>query len=204
MRICSIEGCGKKHSGKGLCKAHYNKEHHKVYYYRPEIREHKRQYKKKHNALPETKEHKKAYTKDWRARPEVIKHTKEYKSQPWVKEYERKRKREYDNSPMGIAVMLCSVAKKRAQKRNINFNLTTDYVYSILPVPLVCPLLNITLTHGNKKAQAASPTLDRIKPELGYIQGNVMVISYLANMIKSTATANQIMLVAQNLKKLGF
>jgi uncharacterized protein YejL (UPF0352 family) len=41
-----------------------------------------------------------------------------------------------------------------------------------------------------------SPQLDRLVPELGYVVGNVAVISRLANTIKSNATPQQIRAVA--------
>ena len=52
------------------------------------------------------------------------------------------------------------------------------------------------------KAQADnSPTLDRIIPERGYVKGNVVVISALANRIKTNANVRQIELVAEWLRK---
>jgi len=38
--------------------------------------------------------------------------------------------------------------------------------------------------------------LDRLNPKLGYVPGNVTVISYLANMIKYNATPKQLQKVA--------
>lgn len=35
----------------------------------------------------------------------------------------------------------------------------------------------------------SSPSLDRLRPELGYVRGNICVISNLANRIKSNATS---------------
>jgi hypothetical protein len=42
-----------------------------------------------------------------------------------------------------------------------------------------------------------SPSLDRRVPELGYVKGNVEVISMKANAIKSYAAPEEIMLVAR-------
>ena len=47
-----------------------------------------------------------------------------------------------------------------------------------------------------------SPTLDRIIPKLGYIKGNVQVVSALANRIMSDATVNQVMAVAKHYEKI--
>lgn len=85
--------------------------------------------------------------------------------------------------------------KTRAKRLGVPFNLTVDYLRSIHTD--VCPVLGIPLKRnvgGNPTDN--SPTLDRIVPELGYIEGNVMIISKLANQIKSSATPDQIRRVA--------
>ena len=49
---------------------------------------------------------------------------------------------------------------------------------------------------GNGKIVPESPSLDRIVPHLGYIEGNVAVISSRANNIKSYATWQEIKMVS--------
>ena len=51
-------------------------------------------------------------------------------------------------------------------------------------------------TRGRCWPGPGSPTLDRIVPSLGYVPGNVVVISHKANSIKSNATAAEIRAVA--------
>jgi hypothetical protein len=50
-------------------------------------------------------------------------------------------------------------------------------------------------------ATAASPTLDKIIPELGYVRGNIAVISHRANRIKSDATLAEVLKLAAWLEK---
>ncbi len=81
-------------------------------------------------------------------------------------------------------------AKSRALKRNIVCTITEDD----FSIPEICPILNIPLirhfgTPGGKKN---SPSLDRINPELGYVPGNVWVISQQANAMKSDASVQQL------------
>ena len=45
---------------------------------------------------------------------------------------------------------------------------------------------------GKKGAVPSSPSLDRIIPELGYVPGNVQVISHQANTMKSNATLKEL------------
>ena len=65
-----------------------------------------------------------------------------------------------------------------------------------LVVPLVCPVLGITLDlSGAPRAGGVaadnSPSIDRINPERGYVAGNVAIISWLANRLKSNGSADQ-------------
>ena len=58
--------------------------------------------------------------------------------------------------------------------------------------PKVCPVLGIELDWGMNGKQPNSPSLDRIDPTKGYIPGNVMMISDLANKMKQNATSEQL------------
>lgn len=81
-------------------------------------------------------------------------------------------------------------AKTRARKLELPFTITIDDVV----IPSHCPILGIPLfraTGRNGQAEN-SPTLDRIRPELGYVRGNVIVISNRANRIKSDATIKEL------------
>ena len=73
-------------------------------------------------------------------------------------------------------------ASKRAKKKNIAFDLSTDYLISIYPRDEICPIFGFKMEWlGNKQT---SPSIDRIVPELGYIEGNVAWISNRANVLK--------------------
>lgn len=71
-----------------------------------------------------------------------------------------------------------------------------------IPFVTHCPVLGVELTAGEQASHNFSPTLDKIRPELGYVKGNIIVVSFLANRIKSDATPEQIMAVAKFYKKL--
>lgn len=79
-----------------------------------------------------------------------------------------------------IALILWREAKRRAQKRGIEFDLEpTDVV-----VPAVCPVFGMPLVIADGRMDAASPTLDRMDSTRGYVRGNVAVISWRANCLK--------------------
>jgi hypothetical protein len=84
-------------------------------------------------------------------------------------------------------------AKKRAVKAGVPFTITRE---TLPPIPEYCPVLGIKLEINQKGFQDNSASLDRIKPELGYVPGNVIWISYRANSIKRDATPDEIMCVA--------
>lgn len=86
-------------------------------------------------------------------------------------------------------------ARKRARDENLAFDLDANYLASI--VTDKCPALglpfNWALRENARTGPAAdSPSLDRFRADLGYVQGNVHVISHLANKMKNSGTPDQI------------
>lgn len=65
-------------------------------------------------------------------------------------------------------------------------------------VPARCPVLGVELkvATGAPCGQFNSPSLDRMDNTLGYVPGNVAVISNRANKLKSDATAEELRKVA--------
>ncbi len=74
--------------------------------------------------------------------------------------------------------------RNRARRNNIPFNIEVDDIV----IPSHCPVFNIPFDNS----VYYRPSVDRIKPELGYTKGNIAVISYRANWIKTNATLNEI------------
>lgn len=92
-------------------------------------------------------------------------------------------------------------AKKRALKKGIPFDISIDYVRTLLVEH--CPVFGTPFKYGgNGGIKPESPALDRIKPELGYVEGNVHIISVKANNIKSAYKSQDIMRVATWLQDL--
>jgi hypothetical protein len=88
--------------------------------------------------------------------------------------------------------------RSKCIKGNIPFNLTIDD----LVIPPHCPILGMALKFGVKTetmfrekrgvtVPADSPSVDRIHPDLGYVRGNIVIISYRANMLKNDATIEE-------------
>ena len=88
-------------------------------------------------------------------------------------------------------------AKQRAKIKKIPFAISLDDI----DIPLECPWLKIPLFSNEGKFGPNSPSLDRVLPELGYVKGNIIVISHLANTIKQNASWQQIQAVADGVRK---
>ena len=86
-------------------------------------------------------------------------------------------------------------ARARAKKYGVVFDISADDIH----IPEVCPYLGIKL---EPFSEWASPSLDKINPALGYVKGNIQVISNLANTMKSSANMEQLVLFAENVLKL--
>lgn len=78
--------------------------------------------------------------------------------------------------------------KSRAKLNNIPFDLSKEDIV----IPDVCPVLGIPLKVNDGKVGPDSISLDRIVPELGYVRGNVAVISQKANTIKSNGSVEDL------------
>lgn len=87
---------------------------------------------------------------------------------------------------------MLSSARKRARAAGVECYVTEEHVH----VPALCPVLGTPLEPGVGCSVDSSPTLDRIHPDRGYVPGNVIVVSNLANRIKTNASIEQIERVA--------
>ena len=88
-------------------------------------------------------------------------------------------------------------AKKRAKKKGLEFSLTLELIEALYDKTKSCPIfIDMLLKSGKGRVCATSPTIDRIVSSLGYVPGNVWIISHKANCIKTNATSQQILRVA--------
>lgn len=180
-------------------------------------KEYEKKWRQEHNT-PDWKKDRAAYAKRWRElndTPERKQAKKAYMRKWYEENYtdERKQKageyqREYRSELKKVSPQLfrcrslVNAAKHRSKKNNISFDLTSDYLMSIWPIDNCCPILHTPFTfseHESSKCQSAS--LDKIIPSLGYVEGNVQIISFKANRIKNNATAAEILAVADYLRR---
>lgn len=119
--------------------------------------------------------------KIWRKeKPELVK--KQYLS------YKDKTK----NSSIHIIKRMLKDAKKRAKRKNIEFNIKDKE----MQLTKICPVLGLELKCGDGICSSNSPTIDRKDNSRGYTLDNVQIISFKANSIKGNATSDEIYKVA--------
>ena len=166
--------------------------------YRLENKEKINEYGKKYyqeNKEKRTESYKKYYQEN---KEKINEHSKEYYQENKEKINEQTKQYRLENKEK----WMCNTSKVRAKQKNLPFNLSTEYLKEIWPEDNKCPALGITMRKGDFCVTDHSPTLDRIIPKLGYIKGNVQVVSALANRIMSDATVNQVMAVAKHYEKI--
>ena len=77
-------------------------------------------------------------------------------------------------------------SKKRAKEAGIEFTIKPEDIN----VPDLCPIFQTPIAFV-KGINDSLPSLDRLNNDLGYIPGNVRVISWRANYIKKNITLEQ-------------
>lgn len=75
-------------------------------------------------------------------------------------------------------------AKRRAKERSQEFSIEMVDI----DIPLVCPVFGTQFIENTRYAAS----LDRIDSKLGYIKGNIQVISDRANTLKNDATIDEL------------
>jgi len=154
----------------------------------------------KYSSLPEEeKERRRAISREYGKahRKELNEWAKEYRrtNPEWTRSAQKRaRKKLREDNPEHLIWM---ETKKRAQKRGIPF----DIEISDIVIPKVCPILEIELTFGVGKVHDASPSLDRIVPEKGYVKGNCFIISSKANRMKQENTLETLEKIIQYIKE---
>lgn len=96
---------------------------------------------------------------------------------------------------------LLRTARKSAAKRGLKFEIEDA---DLLPFPTHCPVLGIKLRYecgpriGPRAAMRRDlASIDRRNNSLGYVRGNVFIVSWRANQLKSDATSQEISALAK-------
>ncbi len=116
----------------------------------------------------------------------------------WAKDYAKA------NPVLVMTRSMVGHAKGRAKDKNLPFDIDLDYVRSMVgenaELASHCPVFGIALDWSRQRGNGGkplpnSPSIDRIDPERGYVKGNIKIISFRANQIKSDASHEELKLV---------
>lgn len=102
------------------------------------------------------------------------------------------RSRTHGKSKTPEFVMYYS-AMRRAKQRGVPFNVTPNDI----KIPKKCPVLGIDLIQGMGIQSNNTPSLDCIDPKLGYVKGNIQVVSWRFNKFKSDLTPSELKKIAK-------
>jgi hypothetical protein len=109
----------------------------------------------------------------------------------------RRNLHQRENRKKDPATSMIRLAKARAKRQNLPFDLSKEDIH----IPDICPVLGIPLVAQYVHNSDNSPSLDKIIPELGYVKGNICVISHRANRIKYNATISELEAIASYMKR---
>ena len=96
--------------------------------------------------------------------------------------------------------------KMKAKRRGIPFDISV----ADLDMPKLCPVFGVEIFYDKRKLlmdggsirnHPQIPSIDRLIPELGYVKGNVFVMSLKANIVKNNGTAEEHEKIAAFMRK---
>ena len=108
------------------------------------------------------------------------------------REYLRKRRRRHNNPTK----YLWERAKRRSKQLNIPFDIELGDII----IPDRCFVFGFPIQVMSDD-QDCSATVDRIINHLGYVKGNIVVVSWLANQLKRDASLLELRLLAKFYKR---
>ena len=91
-------------------------------------------------------------------------------------------------------------ASANSKKKKLPIDIDPEYMKS-LEFPDICPVLGIPILYDAEARSENSPSLDKFDPKLGYVKGNVQIISWKANRLKSDGSPQDWMKIAEWCKK---
>ena len=168
--------------------------------YRGENKEKVKEWSKKY--YQENKEKLKEYKKKYyqENKEKAKEDRKKYYQENKEKINERNTEYYKNNRDENKVVYMNRTVRARAKKKNLPYDIDEDYLKSIWPEDNKCPALGLEFSRTGEGLKSTSLSLDRLVPELGYVKGNLAIVSMLANQIMSNATPDQVIAVGNFFK----
>jgi len=136
----------------------------------------------------------KKYAEDLAYRNKVKQQASDYHFLHYYSENGEYRKKQLNShikikKELPIEKLLFRNIEASAKRRNIEFNLSIDDIF----VPKNCPHCGIELRKyiGEKRRGPDAYSIDRIDSSRGYVKGNIQVVCWRANHLKSDGTLEE-------------
>ncbi len=108
----------------------------------------------------------------------------------------KKHRNKMKGDPEWLMRQRLSTAKTRAKQKGLAFDLTLEYLISIIPEDHKCPVFGTDFDFTGEDEDRI-PSLDRIDNDKGYVQGNVWLISWRANNVKKDSSLNELKMLVE-------
>lgn len=142
-------------------------------------------WRREYKARPGVAERLRVYQREWKRKAAA--------TNPAYAEKSRIRARAHywkmADDPARWPVLACRTVKRRALAEGVPFDLTPVD----LTVPPLCPVFGVPFVFRGRN-HPLNPSVDRIRGDRGYVQGNVRVICRRANVMKSDSQSSAEML----------
>jgi len=112
----------------------------------------------------------------------------EYGKQQRLESSEKAKAQDRAKYVRNIESAMFQGARLRARKKGLPFEISVEDIRRAVPKDRCCPITRQPFEVGVGKAVPQSMSLDRVNPQLGYVPGNIAVISFLANTMKNNCT----------------
>lgn len=86
---------------------------------------------------------------------------------------------------------MLSHAKHRAKRNQLPFDIDINDIV----IPDRCPVLGIEISFS--VGIDHRPSIDRVKNDLGYVKGNIIIVSWRANRLKNDASPSELKMLAE-------
>jgi len=98
---------------------------------------------------------------------------------------------------------ICSLRFTRKRQNCKAMGIPFELEFQDIFWPTHCPILGMQLDYYGESGFRLenSPSFDKINPKLGYVKGNVQIVSWRANRIKNDGTAEEHRRIAEYLDK---
>jgi hypothetical protein len=139
----------------------------------------------------------KKYQHEWyEARKEKLKRKARKYNREHTQEIKARKLQERKSDP---AKYMLRTKRNECSKFGVEFSLQRS---DVEPLPMFCPVLGLPLNYTvlTGRPEDNSPSIDRFDNDLGYVHGNVRVISNRANRLKSDGTKEEHLKIAEYMK----